>query len=247
MLHGQPGSARDWRPVELALAGRLRTLAIDRPGYDGRTPAGGLAHSGAAALRALDARGEGRAVIAGPRYGAAVAAWLAVHNPERVAGLFLIAPAANTAALVPLDRLLAAPLLGPAAYVTTATAARAALSLGRLRSRLARTLTVPDEVLAGAGARLRARDTWRAFVVEQRAMFAELPDLESRLRDIDAPTTVVVGTADHLVPPDAARRLAGQIPAARLIELPGAGHILPLQQPARLAELLIEAVAAPAR
>ena len=52
------------------------------------------------------------------------------------------------------------------------------------------------------------------------------------------PTTIVAGTGDHVVPIAAARRLAGQIPGAELVELEHAGHLLHVQQAGRLADVI---------
>ena len=114
LLHGQPGSAGDWKWVIDELAGRVRTIAMQRPGYDG-TRAGGVRHSAEAALEHLDAAGADQAIVVGHSYGGAIAAWLAAFHPERVAGLVLVSAAANRASLVPADRWLAAPLIGPLA------------------------------------------------------------------------------------------------------------------------------------
>jgi pimeloyl-ACP methyl ester carboxylesterase len=51
-------------------------------------------------------------------------------------------------------------------------------------------------------------------------------DLTDGLPAIDVPTLVVVGTADALTPPRDARRIAELVPGARLVEYPGAGHML---------------------
>ena len=40
------------------------------------------------------------------------------------------------------------------------------------------------------------------------------------------PTLVIVGTADALTPPRDSRRIAELVPGARLVEFPGAGHML---------------------
>ncbi len=45
-----------------------------------------------------------------------------------------------------------------------------------------------------------------------------------RLADIKAPTLVISGTADQIVPPENSRILAERIPGAQLVELEGAGH-----------------------
>jgi pimeloyl-ACP methyl ester carboxylesterase len=46
------------------------------------------------------------------------------------------------------------------------------------------------------------------------------------------PTLVVVGEDDTLTPPESARRMAAAIPGARLVIVPGAAHVPPVEQPA---------------
>ena len=104
LLHGQPGSAADWRAVIARLDGAVRPIAIDRPGWDRTTPPRDLAGNAQAALAALDGHGVQRALVAGHSLGAAVAAWLAARHPERVSALVLAAPAANVASLYRIDR-----------------------------------------------------------------------------------------------------------------------------------------------
>ena len=62
---------------------------------------------------------------------------------------------------------------------------------------------------------------------------------QSRLGRIEAPTTIVVGSADAVVPAAATRKLATQIGRARLIEIERGGHMLPAQYPDRLAEIVL--------
>src|SRR5579864_5690877 len=127
LLHGQPGAARDWERVQSFVDGRMRTLAIDRPGWRPGSEPSDLAGNAAAALRALDANGARSAVVVGHSLGAAVAAWLAAERPERVSRLVLAAPAANRASLVPLDYWLAKPLVGDLVSATAMAAAGLAL------------------------------------------------------------------------------------------------------------------------
>ena len=51
-------------------------------------------------------------------------------------------------------------------------------------------------------------------------------DLTAGLPSIDVPTLVLVGTADALTPASDSRRIADLVPGARLVEYPGAGHML---------------------
>jgi pimeloyl-ACP methyl ester carboxylesterase len=238
LLHGQPGSARDWELVVAALGERVTAIAIDRPGWDGQSEPTDLPGNARAAMAELDARGLERATVVGHSLGGAAAAWLAAHHPDRVARLVLAAPAANVASLYALDRWLAAPVAGYLASVAALAGLGLALTAGPVRRRIADDLAVDDRYLQAAGRRLLAPAAWRAFAVEQRALIRELPVLEDRLGKIEAPTTVVAGAGDRIVPVSAARRLVEQIPGAKLVILEDAGHLLPLQNAERLAEVV---------
>jgi pimeloyl-ACP methyl ester carboxylesterase len=63
-------------------------------------------------------------------------------------------------------------------------------------------------------------------------------DRSERLESIGAPTLVVHGTEDPLMPPENGRRLAKLIPGATLDELDGVGHLVPWEAPERTAELV---------
>jgi pimeloyl-ACP methyl ester carboxylesterase len=243
LLHGQPGSASDWEGLVGAIGGRLPTVAIDRPGWDGASRASDLHGNSEAALAALDEHGIARATVAGHSFGGAVGAWLAVHHPERVAALVLVAPAANVASLYRLDRWLAAPVVGGLVSAATLGGLGAALSAAPLRRGVARSLAIDERYLGAAGRRLLTPAAWRSFASEQRALIRDLPALESRLGEITAPTTIVAGGDDHVIPPASIRGLSGQIPGARLRRLEHAGHLLHLQSAAALAEIVVAAAA----
>ena len=244
LLHGQPGSARDWEAVQAQIGPRAETSAIDRPGWDGRTPAGGLEHSALAAVSALDAVGAQKATVVGLSFGGAVAARLAIAHPERVGALVLVSPAANMAAVQRIDRILAAPLAGYVGSAALLAGAGVALTSSWLRRRLEAAFALPDDYLRAAARRLRNPAVWEAFLVEQRALLRELPELDRRLGEITAPTTVVIGTADTIVPVKAGRKLATQIAGAELIEIDGGHHVLPAEHPRRVAEVILRTAAA---
>ena len=239
LLHGQPGGARDWGCVIDALGTRAEPLAIDRPGWDGRSRACGLDCNAGAALAALDRAGLSRATVVGYSLGGTVAAWLAATRPERVLRLVLIAPAANAESLVPLDYLLAAPVLGELASAAALAAAGAALAVRPLRRLVSSELSLDPRYLVGAARRALVPGTWGSFVFEQRMLIRELPQLEPLLGQIAAPTTIVIGDSDRIVPPSSARKLARQIPGADLVEIERAHHLLLQQHPERLAEILL--------
>ena len=60
-------------------------------------------------------------------------------------------------------------------------------------------------------------------------------DLTGEVSQIDLPTLVIVGLEDRLTPPKYSRFLAQQMPAARLLEVPEAGHMVMLEQSAAVA------------
>lgn len=94
-LHGFGGSLDNWTNVQNTIALHRRTIAVDLPGH-GKSVAHDAAEwsAMATALAAILAdRGVGRAHLIGHSMGGAVAATLALIEPESVASLVLIAPA----------------------------------------------------------------------------------------------------------------------------------------------------------
>ncbi|MGH9024556.1 MAG: alpha/beta fold hydrolase [Acidimicrobiia bacterium] len=65
-------------------------------------------------------------------------------------------------------------------------------------------------------------------------------DLTPGLPHIDLPTLVVQGTADVLTPPADGRRIAKLIPRARLAMVRGAGHMIMLEEPDQLEQLIVD-------
>jgi 3-oxoadipate enol-lactonase len=59
-----------------------------------------------------------------------------------------------------------------------------------------------------------------------------------RLRAVTAPTLVLCGDADKLIPPGNSEAIAGLIPGARLEWLKGSGHDFPTEQPQEVARLV---------
>jgi pimeloyl-ACP methyl ester carboxylesterase len=155
-----------------------------------------------------------------------------------VRALVLAAPAASTAALDRVDRMLAAPVVGPVTSGAMMAGVAIALAAGPVRERIAARLSIEPAYLRRASRRLVSSRARAAFMVEQRAMFRELPALERRLSSIAAPTVVVTGSRDAIVPPWASRAVAGQIPGARLEVVEGAGHLLPHRHAEQLAAVI---------
>jgi 3-oxoadipate enol-lactonase len=67
------------------------------------------------------------------------------------------------------------------------------------------------------------------FKRQQEAI--KMVDTYDRLPEIGAPTLVIAGTEDKLVPPENSRILASRIPGAESIALKGVGHFLSVEAP----------------
>jgi len=66
------------------------------------------------------------------------------------------------------------------------------------------------------------------------------PKLPRRLHRVTAPTLIIRGRQDTLVPPEHARHYAEHIRGARLVEVDGAAHMMPLEKPEEIARLVGE-------
>ena len=69
-------------------------------------------------------------------------------------------------------------------------------------------------------------------------------DLRKGLADVDLPTVVLSGTRDRITPPRLSRLIVEALPQARLVALPGAGHMLPWEEADRVAATIADAAAA---
>jgi pimeloyl-ACP methyl ester carboxylesterase len=163
---------------------------------------------------------------------------VAAHHPERVAALVLAAPAANQASLEPVDRWLALPVAGYLASAASLTGLGLALGAAPVRRRIIGTSGLDERYLKSAGRALLTPWARRAFIAEQRWLLKDLPELEPCLGRIRAPTTILTGAQDRVVPIGAPRELAVQIPGARLTVLPRAGHLLPQLHAGRVADAI---------
>jgi pimeloyl-ACP methyl ester carboxylesterase len=228
-LHGQPGTGGDFAALALALDGRCRVVAPDRPGWGSRAgePAGGFAAGAGDAAAVLDREGVERAVVLGFSWGGGVALELVRRHPDRVGALVLaasIGPGEPTWA----DRVLALPVAGPAICAGGLAATRLALRRQIFHGILAGGMKGVDPVHVRRFAdHCLAPGVLDSFMVEQRALVRELPGVLSGLGDVRVPTVVVKGERDRTIAPGSARRLAEGIPGAELRLIPGAGHYLP--------------------
>jgi pimeloyl-ACP methyl ester carboxylesterase len=57
------------------------------------------------------------------------------------------------------------------------------------------------------------------------------PDSTPMLAQISVPTLVITGAEDEMIPVDESRRMARDIKGAKLVIVPGAGHLANIEQP----------------
>jgi pimeloyl-ACP methyl ester carboxylesterase len=81
-------------------------------------------------------------------------------------------------------------------------------------------------------------------VAADLAAMRDRRDSSDLLPAIAAATLVLVGEQDALTPPAFSQKMAAAIPGARLVQVPGAGHLTPMEKPGAVAAALGEFFAA---
>nr|WP_244424580.1 alpha/beta hydrolase [Methylobacterium nodulans] len=240
LLHGASANGMD--PMQgfgRRLAGDgFRVLAFDRPGFGwSDRVAGPEAASPAVQARliaeALGAMGVGPATIVGHSWSGALAAALALDHPERVSGLVLLAPALYPwpSGVVPGYAGWYRSGLGRALlWIATRTiAAPLGLAyLDRFAEAVFRPEPLPADYVDAARVPLALRPAaFAANLQDLDGLYGFLVGQSRRYPEIAVPTTIVAGdidpivrTAVHAVP------MAQAVPGARLVVLPGIGHML---------------------
>jgi pimeloyl-ACP methyl ester carboxylesterase len=183
--------------------------------------------------------------VVGHSLGGGVALELAIMHPERVGALVLVGSVGVAGALSRFDRVLAVPILGNGILRAGVAALRRGLitaarySERHPEARVAKKVAVLPtlQMAIGTDSRPTVGRSRQSFLVEQRALLAETPQLEADLGRIAVPTAVVNGASDRLVPLSAARSLAALVPGAELVVMAG-GHLLPFDRPEKLAEIV---------
>lgn len=177
----------------------------------------------------LDALGIDRAAVYGMSMGGIIGQEFAIRHPNRLSRLVLAATIPPVPALVPtpyglsLSTTLWKPFAGETADPNLDHAAEAAQVWLRFAGPNYRP---PTEVLDEMGHQALTRITPMRGVFHQgRAINAWSGP--HRLRRISAPTVVLHGAEDRVIPLENGRRIARLIPTARLVPLPGVGHLVP--------------------
>jgi 3-oxoadipate enol-lactonase/4-carboxymuconolactone decarboxylase len=211
------------------LTKQWRVFRFDLPGHGGAPahPTGSVSDLAARLLATLDGLGVQRFGYAGCALSGAIGVELALRHPERLASLALIA---------------ASPRFG------TADEFRQRGVIVRTNGLDPIARTSPDRWFTdGFAAAQPAITDWAVQMVrttdpgcyiaacEALAAF----DVRAELGRVGVPTLVLVGSEDQVTGPAEARTLVAGIRDARLAVVPGASHLVPVEQPAAVTDLLV--------
>lgn len=211
LIHGAGGNALHWPPALRHLSGH-EVYALDLPGH-GRSAGHARATIGAYAedvAAFADALSLPPFVLAGHSMGGAIAIELALRQPERLAGLILIATGA---------KLSVAPAI-----------------LDGLRTDFAAVIELLVELAHGTTADVRLDRIYRQRLreVTPAVLQADLAacdafDRRAGIAAIALPTLVICGAADRMTPVKYSQFLADRIRGAQLVIVPDAGHMVMLE------------------
>ncbi len=239
LIHGLTATHRYWAQNLDVLAERRRVVALDLPGF-GRSHKPDVDYSidyfVAELLALLDELGIARAALVGNSMGGHIAMATALAAPERVERLVLVDPAG----VHPLPSWV---MRAGAAAFGAATRAGGRLPAPRVPRAFVEILfravfpTRPDLAARYVAAYTRAiaSDEYRLHLrAALRAMHGVMRrPLHRRLHAIAAPTLIMWGAQDWLLPVTTGHRLQRLIPGARLVIYSQSGHCPMVDQPER--------------
>jgi pimeloyl-ACP methyl ester carboxylesterase len=234
LLHGASSNLEAMRrPVGEALAKDHRVILIDRPGHGWSTREREADSTPAIHARmveeALGKLGTGPVIVVAHSAAGALAARLALDYPQRVAGLVMLAPVTHPwyGGVGFYNKLVTTPLIGPLlAYTIT-------LPLGLLLAEpgareVFQPQPMPANFVADSATLLLLRP--REFLANARDLVTLKQAVEEqapRYSDIKVPVTIISGDADKTVSTVIhSRMFARAVTNAKLIVLPGIGHMI---------------------
>ncbi|MFZ0763701.1 alpha/beta fold hydrolase [Bradyrhizobium sp.] len=234
LIHGASSNLEAMRrPLGDRLAVSHRVILIDRPGHGWSSAVGEEAATPAAQGRmieeALKKLNVGPVILVVHSWAGALGARMALDYPARVAGLVMLAPVAypwpggvgwyNELVTKPLiGTLLAYTVTLPLGYFLAESGARAVFL----------PQVMPDDFVANTATPLLLRP--REFLANARDLVRlkqAVAEQAPRYPEISVPTVVIAGDVDKTVSTNIhSRPFAAAVPNAKLIVLPGVGHMV---------------------
>ncbi len=221
----------DWlRPY---LAG-LRMVSFDNRGVgDSDLPPGPYTTVEMAkdALGLIKAMNIQRAHVLGHALGGMVAQELALMAPEKVGRLILVSTVHGGPRTIPIGQEALSAMLDRSGDIGEVL--RRGIGIATAEGFLDKHPAVYNQILAK-----RLVEPVPPEVYKLQVQAGAKHDSEARLGDIRMPTLVLTGAEDRVVPPANAELLAKKIPNARLEIVPGAGHLLPIEKPREMGDIV---------
>ncbi len=227
-IHGLGASVQIWRPALEVIGRKHRVLAVDLPGF-GRSDKPDapytLEYMANFIRDFLDMIGVPRVTLVAHSFGGAVALRFALDFPERLERLVLVAPAALSHRASPLLLLMTLPGVGELLSFPN----RAGTAM-LFRHATYKRHSVSDAIIDESYELAKLPGAQRCFLIILRATGHLLGQRQgflgpilSRLSEIAAPTLVLWGRQDRIVPE--ASMAAASIPGAHIEVWDECGHI----------------------
>lgn len=226
ILHGLMGACENWRGVRAALADRYRVVCLDLPNH-GRSP-----HTAQFDLRTIgddvtdtmDALGIRRAVVVGHSLGGKVAMQMASDHADRLSGLVVvdISPRA----------------IQPLHLFVLRACEQLDLLAASLRSELDAALAhfIPHKITRDFLLKNVVRDTdgkftWRVPLRYLIDNYKTVSDAVPLIAPYEGPALFVAGETSPFRLLDDEALIRGWFPAARLVSIADAGHLVHMENP----------------
>lgn len=223
LLHGFGASLQTWDVWAQGLSTTHRVIRIDLPGSGLSPPDPDRDYTDARSLqmlvRLLDDLGVPRASVVGHSMGGRIAWTFAARHPERTDKLVLVAPDGFASFGFEYGKAMDVPAsLGLMRHVLPQPLLRM-----NLQAAYAQPETLTDALTTRYHELLRAPGARQAMLdrLQQTVLQEPLP----LLRQIRAPTLLVWGEADAMIPFSNARDYLQAMPCSRLLSWPGVGHL----------------------
>ena len=235
LIHGFAQSSWAWRFVLDPLSRDFDVIAVCLPGLgwsdkplhvDYR-----FSSQVARLLELLDRLQLPSTRLAGNSMGGALALWLAATHPHRVDRLVLVGPAAHGLFPAALAAEMQHEALAP---LWTLPGFDKLLRLGLIHGAY-KHLPVDDHYMAHFMAPLRSPGAVRATLRIARHFRQDLHLLEPLLPFVQAPTLLIRGRHDRLIPAHIVRHVAARVPQTRVVVYDASGHCPQEEEPGRFA------------
>ena len=244
MLHGFGASLDTWDAWAAGLAAQHRVVRFDLPGFalSGPDPSGDYTDRRTVQVVAalMDALGLQRASLVGNSLGGKIAWMFAAAHPERVDRLVLVSPDGFASPGFDYGRKAQVPaMLRLLPYVLPTALVRMTVAPA-----YADRATLTDARVARYRDMMLAPGVRRAMLARMEQVALQPP--EPLLRSIRAPTLLIWGERDAMIPFRNAAEYQTLIPDCRLAALPGLGHVPQEEAPERSLAPVLAFLAGPA-